>query len=792
MTRLTLRTLDGPILEGPDGQLAIGDPIGLGLACLAALSPDGVVEEAEALLRLTPDLTPADGRARVGRAIASFNEAVRATVLDHRDGRYVIDRTLIQADVEWAPVDGASGGDRFLTGFNLPDTPEYLEWIRATRPRIRPAAGVAPAKARGPRPWASIAIGLIGLIGLVAVYATRNTPPKGFDRGDAIVLADLENTTGDTLFDRSLITAAAIGLRQSHHLSLLPQSRTGAALQRMGVTWSDSLRFTLDLAREVAIRENVEFAVGFRLDPAGSGYRLSVEVASGRTGDAILATAANAETKAGTIAALDRLLQEVRAALGERRDEIRENSVALPAATTASLEALRSYATGSAAWSRGYYRIASELWHRALDLDTGFAMAMGALGAYAYYHHDRQTGERFYTEALRRSGRLTEWEQLELARSFASARQWTDSALALHRLMVERFSSSVTWYNYGTGLMAAGRPAEAIEALRRAADLDSSFANIRINLATASKALHRTDDALRYYEEAGALDSTILTAGNIGSEYGATLVAAGRPAEAAAVFQRMLRRNNLFDRSLGYRGLGYLGFWQGRFEEGVGAFRQATAVSRQQARSKLSVLRGDLLESLSLLLLGDSAEANRALDRTLTAVDSTIEPGFLALVGYGLARAGRPADLERLARSLRAVADTNARSDRSAIQFIEAELLLIRGQPDSAAAQFAQGRGPLSELGAQRRLSALAAAARVEPARRLADSLLAVPVFGSESQFEWLWNLALAAELEARAGRIDQARARYRRLLEVWADGDSASAPLAVARRRLEELSRSR
>ncbi len=702
---------------------------------------------------------------------------------------YAIDRTLVECDVEIAATAEATGGERFLAGFNLPDTPEYLEWIRATRPTIRPRTGVTPAVTRGPRPWASILIGLIGLIGLIAVYATRTTIPRGFTRGDAIVLADLENTTGDTLFDRSLVTAAAIGLRQSHHLSLLPQGRIGSALQRMGVTVSDSVRFTLDLAREVAIRENVGYAVGFRLDPAGDGYRLSVEVASGQTGDPILTTSANAETKAGTIGALDRLLLEVRAALGERRGEIEANTVPLPAATTTSLEALRSYATGSAAWSRGYFRIAAELWHRALDLDTGFAMAMGALGAYSYFHHDRATGERYYIEALRRSGRLTEWEQLELARGFASARQRTDSALALHRQMAERFSSAVTWYNYGTELMGVGRSAEAIEALTRAASLDSTFANIRINLATASKALGRLDDALRYYTEAGTLDSTILASGNIGTEYGTALAAAGRVADAAAVYQRMLQRNNLFDRSLGYRGLGYLAVWQGRFEEGVGAFRQATAVSRQQGRSALSVLRGDLLEGLSLLLLGDSVDANRALDRALAGADSTIEPGFRALVGYALARAGRAADVERLAAGLRSGADTLARTDQDAIQYLEAELLLIRGQPDSAADRFgATRRGPLRALAAQRQLTALAATGVGDPARQLADSLLAQPVIGSEAQFEWLWNLSLAGDLESRAGQADRARARFRRLLELWADGDSAAAPLADARRRLDAL----
>ena len=788
MTQYTLRTLGGLALEGPNGPLVVGDPIALGALCLAALAPGGSVDESEALLRLTPDLTPAEGRARLTGAVETVTAAAGAPVMALANGRLTVDLARLACDVELG--DGSGGGPaarRFLAGFDLPESPEFQEWVAATRPRVRIRTEVA-ADARGPR-FTLAAIGGVAVLATVAAYALRTRAPSDFNRGDAIVLADLDNTTGDTLFDRSLITAAAVGLRQSPQLSLLPQGRITGALRRMGFDRPDTVAFTLARAKEVGVREQARYAIGFRLEPAGSGYRLSVQVANSETGTVAIHSDASAETKAGAIIALDRLLQDVRAGLGERRSERRARTVALPEATTTSIEALRNYAMGSAAWSRQNYHMAQELWARAVDLDTGFAMAMGALGRYSYYHQDRAVGYRYYTEALKRTGRLTEWERLQLASNFASDRQRPDSAIALGRLIVERYPSAASWYSYGTELLSFGRPAEAIAALEQALRFDSVSVNTHINLATAAKTLGRNAVALGHYEQAGRIDSLILIRGNVANEYAGLLVAENRLADADAVYRRMLARTDLYDRGLGYRGLGFLLVWQGRLDEAVGAFRQAIDAARQQTeRGQTSLVRGYLFEALTLLLIGEHAEADRALDRAVENLGPLISPGFRALLGYGLVRAGRIPEAEKLADGIHAIMDSLNRTDREAAAFLDAELLAAKGRADSATALLATAAGgQIKQLISFRRVAALANAGKIDPARRLADSVLAGPAFGSEAEFELFWTMVLSGDLEAKAGNAAGARARYGRLIDQWTRGDSTSLLLATARRRVAE-----
>src|SRR6185503_15463899 len=163
--------------------------------------------------------------------------------------------------------------------------------------------------------------------------------------------------------------------------------------------------------------------------------------------------------------------------LGETSRDIEERRAPLPWVTTASLEALRSYAEGAAAWSKRDYQLAKDLWLRAVEIDTGFAMAYGSLGSWFYYHHNRDDGERYFAEAFKRADRLSERERLMLRERAAGYRGQHDSAIVITGLLAARYPAVTTWYNYGTDLMTAGRDSEAIVALKTALRFDPKHVN---------------------------------------------------------------------------------------------------------------------------------------------------------------------------------------------------------------------------------------------------------------------------------------------------------------------------
>ena len=788
MPGYTLRTLGRLELVGPDGPCRVDDPIALPLLVLAALAPGGGIDEDGAMLRLTPDLTPTAARARLSAAAAAVLASAGAPIVEYAEGRLTLRRDLIAADVETAAVAESNPVQAgFLTGLAAP-SPEFAEWVTDVRPRVRATRPMAsPGSWLGtPSGRTAGLIALGGVVLMVAVWATRSAPPRGLAPGDAIVLADLDNATGDTLFDQSLTVAAAVGLRQSARFSLLPRNRVTSALFRMGRAGSDTVRLTLDLAREVAARENIRYALGLRIERAGEGFRLSVVLVDAVSGLAVRSAKANAETRAGTVAALDRLVDEARAGLGEGRGE-RRRSLGIPAATTPSLEALRAYAQGAAAWSSGQYQVARELWERSLVLDTGFAMAKGALGGYFALHMDRPQAVRFYTEALRQKSRLTEWEQLHLEERFAALRGLTDSSFVIHRAIVARFPSAASWYDYGADLVRRGKSAEAIAALTQSLQFDSSFSNVHVDLALSLKAVGRYDLALGHYQQAAAIDSTALLRGFTIAEYGELLVRLGRFEDAERHFRRVFDRSSIRDRPDALRSLGLLNVWRGRLDEGVGLLRQATATSIQiDDPTAIGALRGRSFEGMTLLLLGDRGQANRAFDSLMAHVGLTVEPRALALVARGLLRANRIADARRVGSFVR---DTLGPDDRHAVDFIAAAVEIAEGRPDSGMALFAGGAAaPQPAVTGWVRVEGLVGQRKTRQALTLADSLLRNPDFGNESQLEWLSGLVTTADLAAELGERKAALAGYQRLIDLWAGGDRSSALLDHAKKQVEVL----
>lgn len=793
MARYTLQTSGRLALAGPDGPCRVDDPIALPLLVLAALHAGGGIDDDAAMLLLTPDLTPAAGRGRLAAAVTALSTSAGAPLIEYAEGRLTLRRDLVGADVETSAVtepDSLHAG--FLAGV-VPPSPEFGEWVATIRPRIRAAHGPGRSGSWLGTPTNRIGglIALGGVVLLVAVWATRAAPPPGLTPGGAIVLADLDNATGDRLFDQSLIAAAAVGLAQSARFSVLSRSRVVGALRRMGEERADTVRLSFDLAREVAARENIQYVLGFRIERLGEGYRLSSVLADAGSGQAVRSAEASAETRAGTLTALDRLVDETRAGLGEGRSERRGRSLGLPAATTPSFEALRSYAQGSIAWGSGQYEIAKELWERALDLDTGFAMALGAMGAYYNRHHDRAAAARFYVQALRQKDRLTELERLRLEEGYASLRGETDSMLAINRAIVARFPSAESWYGYGTELMRLGRGREALDALAESLKLDSTYANGHANSANAAKQVGRLDVALEHFNRAASLDSTILLHGFAIAEYGELLVQLGRFDEADAHFRRILDRPGIRDRPYALRSLGLLRVWRGRLDEAVGLLRQATAASIQiDDRTAIGALRGRAYEGLTLLMMGDAQEANRAFDSLMANVRPNAEPLVLALYARALVRANRIADARRLATLPR---DTMGRSDRQALQFIAAATAIASGQVDSGMALLAAGAAaPQSAVTNWLRVDGLAGQRKTELALALADSLNATPEFGNESQFEWIWGMVRAADLAAELGHRKAALAGYRRLIDLWRGGDQSSALLDHARKQVEVLGSAR
>ncbi len=225
-----------------------------------------------------------------------------------------------------------------------------------------------------------------------------------------IVLAQFESP--DPSIGSAATEALRIDLSQSSVVALVDPASLTDALARMERSTDEPL--TLEVAREIAVREGYAAVITGDITAVGNGYVLTsriVDASSGQTLASDRQSAANADE---IIPAIDRLSAKMRERIGESYSDLRADEP-LDQVTTASLEALKKYSQGIEIFETGGDEaVGNALLEEAVALDPGFAMAWRKLGLTrtggwarnleafekAYQSRDRLTErERLHTEA---------------------------------------------------------------------------------------------------------------------------------------------------------------------------------------------------------------------------------------------------------------------------------------------------------------------------------------------------------------------------------------------------------
>jgi DNA-binding SARP family transcriptional activator/Tfp pilus assembly protein PilF len=635
-------------------------------------------------------------------------------------------------------------------------------------------------------------IAVLGFAGLAAL-ALWLLPPMlsgrdAFPTGSMVVMADPVDLTGHPGLGRALASAAAVGLQQSRHLTPLSRNRIAGALRRMG-RGGDSV-LTDSLALEVATRENARAMLSLTIAEVSGKYILTGRLVSPADGEDIASHRVSVDGLDDVLDGLDRLVREIQASAGDSR-RYRDSLPPLPLVTTRSLEALKLYAEAGESWRRARYDRAKQLFERAVAVDSSFALAHAALGSWHYFMNDRPSGDAHYAVAQRLRERLTFREQLYLDSRLAAARGDRIEESRIERTLAEKYPSWETWYSYGTTLMRLDRCGEGIPALQRALAFDSTSANTQINLATCYKGMGENRLALDAYAAAERADSTALVTNFINHEWGGVFVRLGRYAEADSAFRRMLARPDRSDQARGHRSLAYLDMFQGRYRSAIEHLTEAAVLSRATG-ARLSLMRNEVLLAEAHLVRDQPALAFRELDAALEVARSQyVEPGFLALLGRVLVRAGRTGDARDVLARVEGALKPENLTDRSARGLLVAELALARGAPEAAWEAIRTDIDPDFAVWRSGLIG------KVLEARGVLDSALAVAAqfsrtygFGGDTQSDWAMAPLQVARIAEALGDSATARAALQSLLDRWKDGDPDLRVLRATRAHLARLQR--
>ncbi|HET7550533.1 MAG TPA: tetratricopeptide repeat protein [Gemmatimonadaceae bacterium] len=762
-----------------------------------------------------------DDAARHGDAAAAERWSRRLATMDPLNGRYALrlmeslaalgDRAgaLRHARVHQALVEEELGSqpdpavaalaERLKEAPDLPrqrSTEAPAPQQRSTEAPAEPRAASAPLEefapaaigdsSRRPRRWPAIVGGALVAVAVIGYAAVRTPPVRGAlaRQSDLVLVTDVENSTGDTVFDRSVPVALSAGLMQTDRVMLFSRARARETLALMGKEGADTA-VDESLGREIAQRAGVRLIVVPAISRFDSVYVLTARVVDASTGEVADIESARASNRSEILGALDDLSHSLRRRFGETILSLHRRTTPLPLATTSSLEALKLYADGQRAFNTGEYASAITLYKAAIARDSNFAMAHAALGSALYWTNDRPGGEVEFERALALMNRLSDRERFLVRAQVAGWRGDRNEQITILSAYLIRYPNDVgARSQLAYAYLRARRFVEARDLYLKILATDSTDAADVINLATAYGALGKPELAVETYHRAFALDPSFETASTINIEYGGALVKAGRLEEARAAFQKMLTLQP-GEQARGYRALSYLDTFHGHYTAAAQELAEAILIDRVLGY-KLSEARDRLRRSLVVRTLGDEAGARAELDEVWKIFHSSyLEPTMLLWIGKAEAREGNLPRARELLDSVRARANAESKGDKTAENLLEGEIAVAEGR-------FADAQPRIKEaltLDSTRYVLESAAYA-ADRSGNLVEAVQLYAALGKGVEFGWEgqpgWELApyRLGLVEERLGDSDAAQKAFREMVERWPDGDPGIAVLADARRR--------
>ncbi len=635
----------------------------------------------------------------------------------------------------------------------------YLE----SSSRQKAAAGpTPPAAIKYFRSAIAIAIVAAMILAILVGYS-RLHRVSAYTEKDSLVIADVTNSTGDTVFDGTLKQALQVSLSQSPYFNIVSDEKIAQTLKQMEKP--PDTRISAEIGREICQRQGAKALLAGSISQLGTRYVLTLVAQNAVNGDQLAYAQAQASSKESVLDALSKASTRLRENLGESLSSLQKFDKPLDQATTASLPALKALSLGNIQLRNGDSLEAIPFFKRAIELDPDFATAYSSLAGTYFNMGQTELALQYSEEAFKRKDRGTEAESLSIQAEYYFYRNRVEEAIHTYEIFTQTYPRVATAFgNLAAQYLALGRFDKALpnslEAVKLAPDNYLAYSDA----AMSYLGLNRPEDAKAILQEAERR--------KIGGFYLhqqlADIAVVQQDSATQAKEDALAKANpegelNLLGRD------GSLAARHGRLREARELFVKSSALAARLGLKDLA-LNNMAYQATFDSLIGNHSEALQVADKILAQSQSPTDQLNLADI---YARAGREDKAVQLMRAgsekraedtivqnvtvpmIRAVIAMNHRDPAKAVEILkgaenydaaQAELLYTHGYAYLQAGQSAQS---VAEF---KRVLNLGAYYSADPTISLAQLGL--------------------ARAYASAGDKAQARAAYDLFFSTWKDAD--------------------
>lgn len=366
-------------------------------------------------------------------------------------------------------------------------------------------------KARPSTPWwrKPMALGVqmvIASVLLVAGWALlRPVPAIAFAERDWVVLADVQNLSGNMLLDDGFEQAFRISLEQSRFVNVLSNLKVEEALGRMQ---RERPTLDLDAAVEVASREGARAVVVPRVEEVSGRLRVTAQLVDPVSRKVVWSTSAEDRGLNSLFASTDSVTAALRKELGEALQQVSQTSLPLPQVATTDLDALHAYAVGLQAYGDGHYAEATRYFDQATRFDPSFAFAYLGLMRIDVLKGDLDQARAMLDKATAIRTRLPGRDRLYLDAWAVELRGGrVEDVAAKWKLLADLYPDyHGAFANYAWAMQTLGHYVESEAAARRAAVSSNALQSIAWqDVGRAQLAQNRFGDALESYRVSAKL-----------------------------------------------------------------------------------------------------------------------------------------------------------------------------------------------------------------------------------------------------------------------------------------------
>jgi eukaryotic-like serine/threonine-protein kinase len=461
--------------------------------------------------------------------------------------------------------------------------------------------------------WIMIGLATVAVIAIAAlatVVLVRSRSAPTVHKTVTVLLAEFENSTGDSIFDGTLESSFGLAIEAAPFVNAYNR---GQAHKIVGQVKAGATALDEANSRLVASREGISVVISGAVAKKDDGYKLTCKAIDALTGKTIGSSEVEASNKGAVLNSLGTLANKMRDVLGDTTPE----SVKLAQAetfTSSSLEAAHAYGVAQDLRYAGKNDEAIKAFVNAIQLDPTFGSAFAGVAAMYANQGDRENANKHYKLAMEHVDRMTDREKFRTRGGYYLFSMNAQKAIEEFSTLVEQYPADTMGHSsLAYAYSQQHDQKRALEEAYKALAIYPKYVPYHGNVSLY--AVYAGDFATAEKEARIALE---LNPGYAKAYFslGFAQIAAGKFQEAADTYQKLAGVNTL-GASLAADGLADLALYQSRAGQAVTVLDKGIQQDLAQKDDTNAAKKYAMLAEAQLMA-GKASEAVSSLDKAVT------------------------------------------------------------------------------------------------------------------------------------------------------------------------------